>query len=102
MKSVPAPPLEYSPFPHEFQQEILTPNAIGKAAIQLHEERLTRTQIDAVRNRTEFLYVFGFIKYRDGAGSAEYVTHFFHVYDLPVIEGWEFKPTGPVEYNQVK
>lgn len=102
MQSVPKPPLEYSPFPREFQQEIITPNAIGKAAIRLIEERLTRTQVEDVMNRKEFLYVFGFIKYRDGAGLGEYETHFFHVYDVPVVEGWEFMPTGPAAYNQVK
>lgn len=102
MKSVPSPPLQYSPFPFEFQQEILVPSGIGRAAVRFHEERLTFNQFEAVRDRKEFLYVFGFIKYRDGTGPADYETRFFQVYDLPVIEGWEFMPTGPIEYNQVK
>jgi hypothetical protein len=102
MRSVPKAPLEYSPFPFEFQQEVITPNTPARVWVPLHEERLTLRQFEAVKNRSEFLYVFGFFKYRDGTRENEYETCFFQVYDIPVLKGFEFMPTGPVEYNQVK
>ena len=65
---------------------------------------LRKNQIAAIEQRKDFLYAYGFVKYRDVFGKNR-ETRFGYVYNFP--EWYEidagqprFKHAGPKEYNE--
>jgi len=68
------------------QNILLVPNDEIAVTAALSPERgvLTKSQLSDIQKRQEFLFAYGFVKYRHGDGSGpEYETRFGYIYDVP-------------------
>jgi hypothetical protein len=68
------------------QDILLVPNDEIAVTTALSPERgtLTKAQLSDIQKRREFLFAYGFVKYRHGDGSGpEYETRFGYIYEVP-------------------
>lgn len=68
------------------QDILLVPDDEMAVTTALSPERgvLTKSQLSDIQERREFLFAYGFVKYKHGDGSGpEYETRFGYIYDVP-------------------